>query len=214
MSDKHSDLRAEIARAQERSAALPEYARPVHTYTGEGGARQPAIAAVESSWWWWCHQCAEGPEVSFDTEIEARRGARSHDLEHHYHESGDQDTWVYTPSTDDLRAAYIDWESSPYSGNLDQPRASQQARAAEFDRWLAAHDAQVKAEALEGLASRQNEMAGAMESDVEWTTTGHKVAALVAYWARNEADRIAKEQRMKTLVKKEKELKCDQRKPR
>ena len=43
----------------------------------------------------------------------------------------------HTPTTDDIRAYYV-WSLS---------RAVSRERGAEFDRWLATHDAQVVAEA-------------------------------------------------------------------
>lgn len=46
---------------------------------------------------------------------------------------------VYTPTTDDVRHGYCDWMGT---------QATWDERADQFDRWLAAHDAQVRAEAL------------------------------------------------------------------
>ena len=52
----------------------------------------------------------------------------------------------YTPTTDEVRDAYVDtgWAAD---GSLSDPRDPD-----EFDRWLAAHDAEVRAQALREAA--------------------------------------------------------------
>ena len=50
---------------------------------------------------------------------------------------------TYTPTTDEVRASYI-WSTML----LTQSRAVDGIGAHRFDRWLAAHDAEVRAQAL------------------------------------------------------------------
>lgn len=51
----------------------------------------------------------------------------------------------YTPTTEDVRNAYADW------------MADWDARAADFDRWLAVYTAEKQAEALEQAAREMHE---------------------------------------------------------
>lgn len=82
----------------------------------------------------------------------------------------------YTPTTQDVRAAWIDAHRVPAWGGRIDAEGRPRERVREFDRWLAEHDAQVAAEALrrKARAYRQAEREGYVflgESDrVPWET--------------------------------------------
>ena len=63
----------------------------------------------------------------------------------------------YTPTTDEVFHAY--WSHVAYERML---RGGEPPERAEFDRWLAEHDAKVRAEALRGLLSEFGEWADEM----------------------------------------------------
>lgn len=93
----------------------------------------------------------------------------------------------YTPTTEQVRRAYT-------TGMRQAFIASAGAHSSEFDRWLAAHDARVKAEALRDAAQNMDEwnveaiVVTGEEDDEdtwqEWT---------VADWLTDRADTIEKE---------------------
>ncbi|MGV3564178.1 MAG: hypothetical protein ACO1ON_12950 [Nocardioides sp.] len=56
----------------------------------------------------------------------------------------------YTPTTEDVRDVYTDWHAT--CEPEISPEESRRARAPEFDRWLARHDAEVKVQALREAA--------------------------------------------------------------
>lgn len=57
----------------------------------------------------------------------------------------------YTPTTEDIRNAYMsgDWNDNPTDDD-----AMKRHFAAKFDRWLTAHDAEVRADEREKVAQR------------------------------------------------------------
>lgn len=54
----------------------------------------------------------------------------------------------FTPTTDDVRGCYAETQTGGEFGYMDNGEAG----SADFDRWLAAHDAEVKAQALKDAA--------------------------------------------------------------
>lgn len=85
----------------------------------------------------------------------------------------------YTPTTEDIRAAY---ENRAIIGPPAMAADYEEA-AAQFDRWLAAHDAKVKAEAL-------REVADSFSPDVRRGAPIHP--ALISAALRSRADKIEK----------------------
>ena len=77
----------------------------------------------------------------------------------------------YTPSTEDVRNEYTGFGESG---------------GAEFDRWLAAHDRAVEAEALREAAGRLVDVDIASNA-VFWDGKGYEQ---VTYWLRTRADKI------------------------
>lgn len=59
----------------------------------------------------------------------------------------------YVPTTEQVRAVWAAW--AEYGGLTDAPSGRTDDHLAEFDRWLAAHDRETKAEALREFAARQ-----------------------------------------------------------
>lgn len=96
----------------------------------------------------------------------------------------------YTPTTDEVRAVWTTWNG--YGGLINrtgpEPETSE-ATAVEFDRWLAAHDEQVRADERERIAQaiekRLRERLGHAEGTKAWAVMIH--AARIARTGSGEA---------------------------
>ena len=53
----------------------------------------------------------------------------------------------YTPTTEDVRAQFGECARLVWLPNVDPDHYDREAQLAMFDRWLAAHDAQIRADA-------------------------------------------------------------------
>ena len=83
----------------------------------------------------------------------------------------------YTPTTDEVRDRYA-W------GRSDVGYVSYDEAEAEFDQWLAEHDAKVKADALRDAAEAWAEDPESVDSETPADTRN---------WMRDRADKIEKE---------------------
>ena len=83
----------------------------------------------------------------------------------------------YTPSTDEVRDRYA-W------GRSDVGYVSYDEAEAEFNQWLAEHDAKVKADALRDAAEAWAEDPESVDSETPADTRN---------WMRDRADKIEKE---------------------
>lgn len=107
---------------------------------------------------------------------------------------------TYTPNTTDVREAYPHAKCLPAFYSPEHPAALAEAHA-EFDRWLAAHDAEVAAQALREAAEK-------LWGDLARTADGPLLPHASRYdrglwngftnaqdWLHDRADQIAKEDR-------------------
>ena len=97
----------------------------------------------------------------------------------------------YTPTTEQVRVAYQDHRDfQSIMKGLDRPGDVEAGR--EFDRWLSAHDAEVKAEALREAAKAHE--AERLVVDTESMPHQDRLGYVtVSQWLRVRATRIKKE---------------------
>lgn len=92
----------------------------------------------------------------------------------------------YTPTDEEVRRTFAPWVN--YGGVIDAPRFLKYDEAlVAFDRWLARHDAQVKAEALREFPRVFD------RKDRKPYHAGYVLTSHIAELAEETADRIEKE---------------------